>query len=406
MDSIIVVGNTKTKAFVILRELNVASGDTITQSKIELLKNRVYSLQLFNNVDIFTVRKKNNTYDLIIQVNERWFIYPVPVFGIKDHNWKKLYYGIGLLNTNFRGMDEKIFILGTLGYEPSLQFYYKTPNVEFIKNGFFELNLSLSKIENRSIFSSDLDENFYIVNYYLLSTLGKRFDLLQKLWFDIGFQMLSVEEKYAFATLNQSGFDKFPIFGFGYQYDSRDLNDFTMQGTYFNFQIRKFGLFQEKINYAKSYFDIRNFIPAFNSLTLAFRSYLNLSIGKKIPSYNLSHIGYNEKIRGHFTEIYEGEHLLNNSAELRFLIFKPEYYNIDFISIPEFNVWKFGMALVIFGDAGKVWYNKESFRWDKFKKGYGIGINFILPYHLVLRIEYARNEYKISEFIFDLYSSF
>lgn len=406
IDSIIVVGNAKTKPFVILRELNISKGDTINATIIEQFKNRLYSLQLFNSVDIFTDKNNNNSCNLIIHVNERWFIYPVPVFGIKDHNWKKFYYGIGLLNTNFRGMDEKIFVMGTLGYEPSFQFYYRTPNLKFIKDGFYEVNLSISKIENRSVFASGLENNFYIKNYYLSSTLGKRFNLTQKLWFNVGYQLLSVEEEFSYATLDRSGIDKFPIIGFGYQYDTRDLNDFTTKGMFLSFHLRKFGILQEKINYAKSYFDLRKFIPVLSNITFAFRNYLNLSHGKNIPSYNLSHIGYSEKIRGHFTKIFEGENLLNASAEVRMFILKPEYFNINFIPIPEFSVWKFGVALVVFGDAGKVWYNKELFKWQNFNKGYGFGLNFILPYHLVLRLEYAMNEYNKSELIFDLYSSF
>ncbi|RCK75819.1 MAG: hypothetical protein IGBAC_1094 [Ignavibacteriae bacterium] len=406
VDSIIIIGNNKTKAFVLLQEIKITTGDTLTQALIEDTKNRLYNLQLFNSVDIFTYPKENKHYDVIIQVSERWFIYPIPIFGIKDHNWKKLYFGLGLLNTNFRGMNEKTFLFGTLGYEPSLQLFYRTPNLKIIKGGFLEFTLSLLKAENRSINVPYLTKNFNIVNYNTHLTLGKRLNLHQDIWINIGYQLLKVDKEFSRATLNPSGIDNLPIFGIGYKYDTRDLNDFTMRGTFFSYQLNKYGLFQENINYAKNYFDFRRYIPLLKKITFAFRNYLVLSHGKKIPSYSLSHLGYSEKIRGHFTEIFEGENVLTASSEFRIFVIEPKYFNIEFIPLPEFSTWKFGIAAVLFGDAGKVWYNKEQFKWTNLKKGYGIGVNFILPYHLVFRIEYAFNEYNKKEFIFDLYSSF
>lgn len=406
VDSILILGNTKTKAFIILREIKIYPGNTLTQSIIEETKNRLYSLQLFNSVDIFTYPKEKNHYDVIIQVNERWFIYPVPIFGIKDHDWKKLYYGIALLNTNFRGMNEKIYLFGNLGYEPSLQIFYRTPNLTLFHGGFLEFTLSLSKAENRSINVPVITKNFNIKNYNTYISLGKRLNLHQDIWMNFGYQILEVDKEFSTATLNKSGIDYFPILGLGYRYDTRDLNDFTMSGTFFNYQLKKFGFFQKNINYSKNYFDLRKYIPIIKQITFAFRNYLVLSHGKKIPSYNLNHLGYSEKIRGHFSKIFEGENIINTSAELRVLIIEPKYINIDFIPIPEFNTWKFGIATVLFADAGKVWNTKDKFRWANLIKGYGFGVNFILPYHLVFRIEYGLNEKKQSEFIFDLYSSF
>ena len=49
---IVITGNTETKAFVILREMTLHPGSPITRQAIEYDENRIYSLGLFNQVQI------------------------------------------------------------------------------------------------------------------------------------------------------------------------------------------------------------------------------------------------------------------------------------------------------------------------------------------------------------------
>jgi outer membrane protein assembly factor BamA len=104
--------------------------------------------------------------------------------------------------------------------------------------------------------------------------------------------------------------------------------------------------------------------------------------------------------------VYEGEDILGGSLELRVPILPVRFFKIDAIPIPEFGLWRFGVYAALFGDAGKVWYRSNSFNLHDLLKGYGVGLNFLLPYSAVFRIEYALNEVRRGEFIFDLSSSF
>ena len=64
------------------------------------------------------------------------------------------------------------------------------------------------------------------------------------------------------------------------------------------------------------------------------------------------------------------------------------------------------MAITGYGDAGMVWFRGTPVALDRLAKGYGVGINYLLPYGLVLRTEYAFNEVRRGQFIIDVGASF
>lgn len=119
IDTIIIVGNEKTKDIVILREMSLKQGMEATSEAMEFDKGRVYSTGLFTRVDmsVFPIQGKNT---LLVDLNERWYIIPLPLFGFRDNDPAKAYYGAGLLHNNFRGLNQKLFGSIVFGYNPSV----------------------------------------------------------------------------------------------------------------------------------------------------------------------------------------------------------------------------------------------------------------------------------------------
>jgi outer membrane protein assembly factor BamA len=403
VDNIVIVGNKVTKSFVILREMSLLPGSRVTKEAIEYDKKRIYSLQLFNSVEIHINPSEFSNVTLIVEVKERWYIYPFPIWGIKDRDWKKFYFGLGLMNTNFRGRNEKIYAIGTLGYEPSFSIYYRNPEIDYSKDVFLETSMGYVRGENKSKnFNGNYRQHF--ISFSL--TLGKRFGNFHTFSTTAAYQIVKVSEYKYGRVLNPWGKDAYPILSAGYRYDTRDLNDYTLSGTFINVQVSKYGLFQPNIDYWRYNIDYRRFIPMFPRLVFAARAFTNTAGGGKIPIYNHLYLGYSERIRGHYSELYEGENIFGTSGELRFIILEPKYINLDGVFMSEFSVWKFGIAAALFGDAGTTWYRNYPFALHNFIKGYGAGLHFILPYGFVLRTEYALNEYRAGEFIFDLTAAF
>ncbi|MBI4535752.1 MAG: hypothetical protein HY708_05700, partial [Ignavibacteriae bacterium] len=189
IDTIIVIGNNKTKEAVVLREMTLKPGSEATLHDIEFDRNRVYSLGLFTRVDIFFQLLDGQNY-LIVDVSERWYIIPVPLFGFRDGDPKKPYFGGGLLHNNFRGLNQKIFGSIVFGYNPSLSLFFSDPQIDHEHDLYFSGNLSFSRIRNKSEVESALTGDFDERHYDINTTLGKRFSIYESAGINVGFRVV------------------------------------------------------------------------------------------------------------------------------------------------------------------------------------------------------------------------
>ena len=80
---ILIEGNETTKDFVVLREMKLKPGEKITAEALEHDQGRIYSLQLFNKVEL-EVKPEGTEAVVIVHVSERWYFSPIPfsAFGI------------------------------------------------------------------------------------------------------------------------------------------------------------------------------------------------------------------------------------------------------------------------------------------------------------------------------------
>ncbi len=406
IDTVIVLGNEKTKEAVILREMTLKPGMEATLELIEYDRSRIYSIGLFTRVDMSVVPFDGKNV-LIVDVNERWYIIPLPLFGFRDGDPKKPYYGAGILHNNFRGMNQKLFGSIVFGYNPSLVFQYADPWIDRENNLYFNGSLSYFRVRNRSAIAVINTPNFDELHYDINVSLGKRFDLYNTLGVNLGFQIVDVTEHQPGRTVNANGSDKFIYGTLSFSHDTRDLRDYSTRGTYASVYVSKYGFGESLLSFTRLGADVRRFTPLPLDVTLAMRAFGSVVSGGMIPTYARSYFGYGERIRGFFKDVLEGENIAGASAELRWPLLKPRVIHFTAIDIPqEFAVWRFGISLEVFADAGTTWFRGEKLSFDRFASGYGGGIVFLLPYDVVMRTEYAWNKLGRGQFIFDLRSSF
>jgi len=155
IDSIRISGNETTKDFVILRELTIGVGDTLNPEITSYDRERIYSLRIFNSVELKPYQYHGKNY-LLISVEESWYIYPLPIFILKDKDWNKISYGAALTWLNFRGRNERITGFATFGYDPSFGFTYFNPNLAYNQNLNFQTNLAYTTVTNRSVQAENL----------------------------------------------------------------------------------------------------------------------------------------------------------------------------------------------------------------------------------------------------------
>lgn len=406
VDEILIVGNEKTKGYVLLREMTLKQGEYITADAIENDKKRIYNLGLFTRVEMGYIPTAPSRATLLILVSERWYIYPFPVAGIKDRDWKKFYFGAGIAHQNFRGRNEKLYALFTLGYDPTIMLSYRNPLIDEENEYFLGTSFAWRVIRNRSLQVVGTGNNFDERHFSIGLDFGKRYGLHHTAWVSPAYEIVRVSEYRPGRTVSSDGKDAFPLLSIGYVFDTRDLQEYAMAGSFVRTMITKYGFPGDAVDFVRYAVDVRRFVPITSRLTLAGRAFADIAAGGEIPPYSRRFLGYSERIRGHFSDVREGEHLLGTSVELRFMLVQPRYLVFDFVPIPEFAVWKFGIAGAIFGDAGTVWFRHEPLALNRFIRGYGAGIHFILPYGFVLRTDYARNADRKGEFIIDLSAAF
>jgi len=406
VDTVVVTGNRKTKDYVILDEMTLQPGSVATQEIIEYDRNRIYSLGLFNRVDIWC-EPSDDQLLLRIDVSERWYIIPLPVFGFADGDPKKPFYGGGVLHNNFRGRNQKIFGLITFGYNPSLSLSFRDPQIDRDNGLSFSGSFSFARIRNKSVREASLTGDFNEMHYNINATIGKRFNIHETLGMNTGFQIVHIKEYRPGRTVSPDGADAFLFAGLSYVFDSRDLREYAMTGGYVFLGVTKLGFGESPLSFTRFNIDARRYIPVFGDLTIASRLHGTIVSGTTIPTYARAYFGYGERIRGYFRTVLEGEDLAGASLEVRYMIFEPRTFMMNALPLPaEFSEWRFGIALALFVDSGVAWFRGEELRLSDFSSGYGAGIDFLLPYSFVVRTEYAWNELSVGQFIVDFRASF
>lgn len=381
--------------------MSITVGSVLTAEAVEHDLQRIYSLGLFNRVELDSVVDGKHV-DLSVVVHERWYVFPFPILGIKYRNPKNLYYGGGLTHQNFRGWNEKLWFAFALGFDRWVQLGYQNPKLTADDDLFLRAFVRYGRIRSLSV----TDELYDQTQLSIQLTIGKRFGLYHWLMGWMNYDIWQVSEARLGRTVSPTGRDAYLTTGVRLVLDTRDLQEYSTRGSYATVTASKFGLGESDVDFFKMGYDFRKYVSLMGDLTLGARTFGMFSGGGIIPPYRHEYFGYDERIRGYFTTVFQGENIMGNSLELRFPILKPRYYTFPYSWLPEFSVWRYGLYVGLFVDAGRIWDRHEPLSMRGWKSGIGGGIHFLLPYSLVARTEYAVNKEGRGEFYIDFGVSF
>jgi outer membrane protein assembly factor BamA len=408
IDTIFIRGNNITEDFIILRELTFKQGDTLNFKLASYNKDRVYSLDIFNQVKIYPV-SYNKKIIAVIDVVESWYIWPIPFAELKNGDWNKISYGIDFSVKNFRGMNESVRVKAGLGYDPSFTLDYIIPVLNYSDNIYFNTNLSYNYVQNKSVFAEQkygavFDQK--MINAQI--TVGKRISLFHNITVTTGYNYIETPLFFPGINASDQRIDRLLFLGAGYAYDTRDLAQFPRNGIYGSLNIIMKGLGLKNINYQVYTIDFREYRPLFWEIFSKWRFTSRLTTGKSIPYYDYSVLGYQERIRGYLHDVREGNDYYLTSLEFFHPLIKDIDINLDFIPVvpKQFLSYRIAMYTEIFGDAGAVKQHGRNLSIRDFDSGFGFGFTFlVLPYD-ILRIELAFNDKLMSELVMNLGLSF
>lgn len=401
VDSIRIVGNEITKEFIITREMTFAEGDTVDAKILDFNRERIYSVGIFNFVDIDLV-KDSSIIIAQVSVKESWYIYPIPFLHLEENSLSKSTYGLNLLYKNFRGRDETIRAILAFGHDPAYTVEYYNPVLLEEEDISFRGTLFYSKISNKSkLAEAFIGENFEYLFTGGAITFGKRLNQFNQIYAGVGFSYAEApDEATSVFTASEKGIDRLPYLTFTYGYDTRDLTQFPKDGRLFIIDYTLKGIGVDDVIYHIFKFDYREYRLIYGDLKAKWRGVHRRTLGKHIPTYDKSYLGYGEYIRGHKGEKTEGDNYVAGSFEMSYPIFNEWNLSFKLPLIPrKLTSARLGMHIGIFVDSGAVFENETKIADFNFSTGYGVGITFlVLPYNAV-RFEYSFNEQGDGEFL-------
>ncbi|NOT92594.1 POTRA domain-containing protein [Ferruginibacter sp.] len=423
---IIVKGNKRTKEYIILREIQFKKGDSIViaslNKELQQAKQQVYNTTLFSEIKVELVVLSAYDIMVIIDVRERWYIYPVPQFKPVDRNfneWIKTYnaslkrvnYGLKFVHYNLSGRRDQLRIYFLNGFSRDFSFSYNAPySNKALTEGFvFGAGYSQKKeipyktnFDNKLLFytSDSLRRNFVGSNFYVTAGYTLRRGFFNKHIFNAGFSRLTVSDSILLPGNNPDYFNSnntyANILELTYTYQHVKLNNvlYATKGKSAFVSIIKKGL---------------GFTGSINSLTIEAGLNKYFDLGKKwyssiqlngkirLPFYqayiNQKGLGYGDNyLRGQEYLVVDGvgTALIKSTLKKKVLDVKiPLPFKLKTLSYIPLTIFA-----KTYADLGYA-YNKQQFVTNlnnKLLYTGGFGIDILTFYDVNLRFEYSFNQ--------------
>ncbi|MCZ2458549.1 MAG: hypothetical protein LC128_02890 [Chitinophagales bacterium] len=317
--SIFITGNKKTKPDIILRELSFKQGDKYKLqdivAKFQRARENLLNTSLFNDAIVALKSFEGYNVDVLVEVKERWYLFPLPYFRPIDRNlnqWiveqhaslSRVNYGVKLLYNNATGRNDKLSVWLMSGYTHQFSFGYDRlyidkalrwgMNVKFALGEKKEVNYNT--IENKQAFIKDSSR-------YLQSFMDATIELTYRKAiktrhrFGIGYHVQSISDTIAELNpsyyLNGRTHISYPEFFYTMNYYDLDYIPYPTSGYAAEVTLSKKGLdhvinawqlnMQGSANWhlsKKTYFNLRSF----STIKLPFKQ----------PFFNQGLLGYGD----------------------------------------------------------------------------------------------------------------
>lgn len=422
VNSIIIRGNKLTRTTIILRELQLKEGDVVTPADLhgilEKDARKLFNLHLFNTATVKPVYLENGMIDILVEVTERWYTFPVPRFQLSDRNfnewWQNYYhdfsrvnYGIKLYQYNLWGRNHTLFIKAQFGFQKHFQFLYRIPYINRKqKQGLvFEFDL----IEGKNVADSTIEHrlNFIESRSTLRVTQGAgitytyRQNFYEQHRLKYEYRQTSIADTLRVLNPNYLGEartrQRFDALTYEFVSDHRDVMAYPLKGYELYFHIQKSGIGLTKdLRKTAGFLSFAGFLDLHKKFYFSNLSFVYLSSPNGIPYFNYGGLGYDKIfVKGYETYVIEGPRFFLNKTTLKKRIFS-RHWNLNNKFIPQFNYLPLSIYFKAYTDLGYVnnysaytLHSVNNYLSDRLLAGAGFGLDFVCAYDLVLRLEYT-----------------
>jgi outer membrane protein assembly factor BamA len=440
VDRVIIIGNKITRNRIIERELSLKPGDTIRasalQGSLQWDKNKLYNLRLFNTVAVRALELPSNHMDILVELTERWYIFPVPIFELSDrnfnewwnnynHDFSRINYGLRLYKNNFRGRNESLRFTAQFGYVRKFDLQYRIPNLDRKQKQGLTFNFDYGTPRNLAYKTLDHKlvylESKQVVRTSFGAGIGYSY---RKSFFETHSLSFNYREAEVVDTVLQlnpiyynNGKTTQKYFALSYSFNSehRDVVLYPLKGYQFTFWVSKAGLLpNDDVNQLELNVTYAHHWPLGNKFFLSNFTSGYWSNPQNQPYNIFSALGYrNQLVRGFENYVVEGPEFALNKTTIKKKIFGKSW-TLNSMPIEQFSYLPLAVYIKAFADFGYVknypYYDEKGLNQaysNKLLVGTGGGIDFVTTYDLVLRIEYTFTQQKPEgAFFFNLKKEF
>ena len=416
-----VTGNRKTKDRIIFREVYL-NPDSAYPMPFILESIRVGRLNLINTslfVDATVDFKNwfNDSIDIVIDVKERWYWFPFPLFKPVDRNWNvwinqynvnlsRVNYGIKLLGNNVSGRNDRLNIYFVNGYTKQVAVTYQNPFIGKSLNWGYSTEFSFSK--NREInYSTRNNEQIFFKNendfvrtkFTVGAGLSYKKASTERHTLKLYYTFESVSD--TIAQLNPKFFGNgktqtgFPELSYRYQYFNVNYIPYPLKGLKWEFSFLKRGFGGPLDMWA---FNLRGgkYWPLPKKFYYSLQGDFTLKLPFNQPYYNLPLMGYGDNyLRGMEYFVIDGVAAALIKNTLRKQIFDLKWHTG--LKSRTYDEIPFKIFLKTYGDVGYT-YDKNNVTknslTNRFLYSGGFGIDVVTIYDVVFKLEYSFNQLR------------
>ncbi|OEJ99957.1 POTRA domain-containing protein [Roseivirga misakiensis] len=420
---IYITGNNKTRTEIILREVDFKEGEKLKlkdfAQKVLLDQQKLTNTRLFVFVEIVPLFMSDTEVDVLIRLQERWYIFPLPVFKLADRNFTEWWvnqnrdfgrvnYGAQLIHTNLTGRNDKLRVRAQFGFAKQYSLSYSIPyinNAQTIGLG-FSTNFTTNKtvgVQSRGHRLEFVESDNVIRRSFGISgTITYRPSFYTRHSVSLGYGRSSVDDLILNLNANyhtdSQNIQKYLRLSYVFGVDKRDYIAYPLTGSNFSFQATKFGLgiannldlFTARISYAK-YFDLKK------GFYLATRTEAFKNFSSDIPYLIRSGFGYRpDFIRGYERFVVESNALISHRSALRLKVLDGVQELSRRSLINQFRTLPYAFYIKVFIDTGYTGNplpnTENNFFNNQFLGSIGLGVDLVTYYDFVFRLEYSVNK--------------
>lgn len=431
-----VTGNKLTKDWVIIRELDFKIGDTLSTEKIgkvvdfqmkrfapgdssELLLRMKYSRENIINTDLFLTvnlsiqEVEGDEYKLIIDVTERhyWWLFPVvklnaPNFNewLRDPKIQDVSMGLFFSHNNLFGTSHQTSLVGYVGKSYAAAWGYRIPWIgkgrkTGITFGLGYQNLytvEYASVENKRQMlykSNSLQSADFLVSFKMRPGLYNYSNVkLTGEWVQVSDSLYNLDSNFLAQGKKSNVY--LTLYA-DYAYDSRNSMSYPLYGVYLCAFVNKLGLgiISKEVDYFLYGVDMHFYQKLSKKWYVAEMFKLENNAGENMPyHYQVNMMYKKDFVRGYDLYTLKGDEMYYFRSNIKYQLVKPSTKKVK----PgqeknKFKALQYAFYLNAFADAGYVVnrFTEDNPYDNKMLYSWGLELDFVTYYDLVLRFEYA-----------------